>query len=313
MRYNVGFLVGIAATFLGASLRSQGAPPADDDLRVPRPAYAGAGPRVLVDAAHFNVHTSTGRFERFAALLRADGYRVEPNELPLDRGQLPTGGVLIIVSALGANRDSTPALSGRPAFTPRELDSVATWVRRGGALLLIVDHEPTGAANAALAARFGVALATGWVEDPDSTHHWAGCAGCLRFTRANGLLASHPITEGRDRTEQVRGVISAVGQSIGSPPGAIALLRLSPTAVDIREVGDTASAARRSQGAALRFGAGRVVVLGEAAMLAGQGPPRPDSPFRRWWRQEPGIDNRQFALNLMHWLSGLLPAARTTP
>lgn len=313
MRPIVSLLGLTFTTVLGPPLRAQSSAQSDADLQVARPAYATAGPRVLFDAAHFNVHTGTGRSARLAALLRADGYRVESNELPLDRGQLPIGGVLIVVSALGANRDSTPEFSHRAAFTLSELDSVETWVRRGGALLLIVDHEPTGVANAALAARFGVTLADGWAEDPDSTNHWAGCRGCLRFSRDNGLLASHPITEGRDSSERVRGVISAVGQSLGGPPNAVQLLRLGPTAQDIREGGDTTSAAGRSQGTAVRHGGGRVVVLGEAAMIAGQAAPRADSPFRRWWSHEPGIDNRQFALNVVRWLTRILPGGGAFP
>lgn len=280
----------------------------DVDLRVLRPAYRQAGPRVLFDAAHHNIHTAGGRYERFAALVAADGYRVEPNQRPLDEGQLRGSDVLIIASALGADRDSDPLGSARPAFTVREIDSVAAWVRQGGALLLIIDHEPTGAANAALARRFGVDLSNGWVEDPDSAHHWAGCRGCLRFTRRNQLLGEHPITAGQDSAERILGVISAVGQSLLGPAGSHALLRLSPRAVDIGPTADTIPAVGRTQGIALIVGLGRLVVLGEAAMLAGQAAPRPDSPFQRWWTQEEGIHNRQFALNIMHWLSGILPA-----
>jgi hypothetical protein len=62
------------------------------------------------------------------------------------------------------------------------------------------------------------------------------------------------------------------------------------------------SAAGRAQGAALSFGKGRVVVLGEAAMLTAQVAPR----VFRFGMNLPGIDNRQLALNIMHWLSGLL-------
>jgi 2-polyprenyl-6-methoxyphenol hydroxylase-like FAD-dependent oxidoreductase len=62
------------------------------------------------------------------------------------------------------------------------------------------------------------------------------------------------------------------------------------------------SAAGRAQGIALQFGKGRIVVLGEAAMLtaqiAGKGFP--------FGMNTPGVDNRQLALNIMHWLSGLL-------
>ena len=50
----------------------------DPDFRpsVERPAYAGEGPVVVIDGAHHNFHTVDGQYAPFAALLRADGYRV---------------------------------------------------------------------------------------------------------------------------------------------------------------------------------------------------------------------------------------------
>jgi len=66
---------------------------------------------------------------------------------------------------------------------------------------------------------------------------------------------------------------------------------------------DPVSAAGRAQGIAMSLGKGRVVVLGEAAMLSAQlaGPNRIAFGMNR-----PGLDNKQIALNIMHWLSGLL-------
>jgi len=63
------------------------------------------------------------------------------------------------------------------------------------------------------------------------------------------------------------------------------------------------SAKGRAQGLAFTFGKGRVVVMGEAGMLSAQlaGPDK--KPFGM---NRPGIDNRQLALNIMRWLSGLL-------
>jgi hypothetical protein len=43
-----------------------------------------------------------------------------------------------------------------------------------------------------------------------------------------------------------------------------------------------------------------VVVLGEAAMITAQ----IDQRQYRFGMNQPGIDNRQFALNVLHWLSG---------
>lgn len=60
----------------------------------------------------------------------------------------------------------------------------------------------------------------------------------------------------------------------------------------------TTSAAGRSQALALPFGKGRVVVTGEAAMLTAQN--------QNFGMNYPGTDDRQFVLNIMHWLTSLL-------
>ena len=82
-------------------------------------------------------------------------------------------------------------------------------------------------------------------------------------------------------------------------------MKLADTALDLMPGPNSkpASAAGRAQGIAMKFGKGRVVILAEAAMLSAQlaGPNR--MPFGM---NRPGIDNRQLALNIVHWLSRLL-------
>jgi hypothetical protein len=54
----------------------------------------------------------------------------------------------------------------------------------------------------------------------------------------------------------------------------------------------------------MKFGGGRVVVLGEADMLSALlGNPPENEPIGMNY---PGVDNKQLTLNIMHWLSGLL-------
>jgi hypothetical protein len=62
------------------------------------------------------------------------------------------------------------------------------------------------------------------------------------------------------------------------------------------------SAAGRAQGLALEVGAGRVVVLGDAGMLRAQR----ERNGNQVGMNVPGYDNRQLALNIMHWLSRIL-------
>lgn len=277
----------------------------DPDIKVARPAYVKKHPKVLFDEAHFNVHTSGGRSKAFADLITNDGYRVIPNKEKFEPKNLKGIDILVIVSAMGADRDINPDAAGNLAFTETECDAVKDWVRRGGNLLLITDHEPTGAAAKNLASRFKVEMSNATTYDGAPDNHMKGCDGCIRFTRENGLLEDHPITRGRDSSERIRGIENGVGQSLKGPSGSTAFLKLADTAYDELPGGKKISAAGRSQGIAFQFGKGRVVVLGEAAMLAGQGP-RPGQKFRRWWLDYPGIDNRQLALNILHWLSGLL-------
>ena len=66
-----------------------------------------------------------------------------------------------------------------------------------------------------------------------------------------------------------------------------------------------ASAAGRAQGLALAFGSGRVVILGEAAMLSAQVVNIPGRETIRMGMNVPGSDDQQFALNVLHWLSRL--------
>ena len=266
------------------------------DTAVARPAYEAEPPRVLFDEAHHNYHTATERYRPFAELVANDGYRVILNKKKLTRTLLATGDILVIANALGAEEMGMPGASDS-AFTEAECDSVRDWIRAGGSLLLITDHTPFGSAAASLAQRFGVQMSDGYTYDGSNSE---GGGSSLVFTRKNTLLGDHPITAGRDDSERIDRVMTFTGQSLQGPAGSSALLKLGKTAVDERD-GRRTSAAGRSQGVAFAFGAGRVVVLGEAAALSAQG-----AGADRFGMNVPGLDNRQLALNIMHWLSGLL-------
>ncbi len=280
------------------------------DASVERPAYVASHPRVLIDEAHHNFHTLKGRYAPFARLLSNDGYRVTAQREPFTARSLAQGEVLVIANASGADSDAAPA------FTAAECAAVLAWVRSGGALLLVADHAPFGSAAATLGARFGVDMSKGYTADTVHTVPGTSMLGLIEYSRANGLLAEHPITMGRGPEERVSRVLVFTGQSLKGPKGSVALLALARTAEDLvlsdqdRSVVSRSSAAGRSQGIAMRAGKGRVVVLAEAAMLSAQaiyepGPLGARRLVTRMGMNWPGTDNKQFALNLLHWLSGL--------
>jgi hypothetical protein len=284
------------------------------DTSVVEPAYRTEHPRVLFDEAHRNHHTTRTAYKPFADLIRNDGYDVQALHQSIIAERLAGVSVLIIVLPMGSN-DTRDA----PAFTDAETAAIDQWVRSGGSLLLITDHFPFCSAVTSLGRRFDVDVANGMVEDPK--HHEPNLGDShLIFSRANGLLRDHPITQGRHPAERIERVLTFTGTSLRGSAEAAALLSLSDSAVDrpaspprvdkvgsdVRvstEYGDPVPAKGRAQGLALQVGEGRVVVLGEAGMLSAQRSGHGGSPVGMHF---PGYDNRQLALNIMHWLSRLL-------
>jgi len=269
---------------------------------VENPAYKREGPRVMFDEAHHNFHTTEGRYKPFVDLMFNDGYRVVRNRLPFTKQRLDTFKILVIANALGAEEDDDPGADDS-AFNVDEITAVHDWVKDGGSLLLIADHAPFGGAASALANKFGVDMSKGYTFDPENCV--ANLPSQLIFSRENKLLASHPITEGRNEKERVNLVRSFTGQSLKGPEGSAAILILANTATDrpAFSAETSTSAAGRSQAVAFKFGKGRVVVQGEAAMLSAQISGADKNPMGM---NVPGNDNKQYALNLMHWLSGIL-------
>ena len=273
------------------------------DARVAHPAYTKNGPKVLFDEAHNNFHTAGGRYKPFADLITSDGYQVSPNKEKLSAQVLKGFDILVISNALGAPLMAQPE-AANPAFTDAECDAVRDWVKGGGALLLIADHAPMGSANQILGDRFGVNMSKMFTIDNENYEKDSNNRGFIVYTRESGRLADHAITRGRNDSERVNKIIAFTGQSLKGPPESFAFLKLADSAVDVLQGGSAPqSAAGRAQGLVMNFGKGRVVVMGEAAMLSAQlaGPNK--TPFGM---NRPGLDNRQLAINIMHWLSGLL-------
>lgn len=293
--------------FLSQSISAQQTGDSAFNASVENPAYAiGQGPLVIIDEAHENFHTSTGRYLPFAELLRQDGYVVKSSDTEFTPASLKDADILVIANSLSAENVGNWRLPTPSAFTEAEMDAVQQWVQDGGALFLIADHMPFPGAAEALAERFGFFLSNGFALNADNS-------GLIKFDVSEGTLQNHPIVSGRNPSETVESVTSFTGQGfrIRQNAGIQPLMTLADSTVlllpivawEFSDQTPALSAAGMLQGAVSKYGAGRVAMFGEAAMFTAQ--VAGDRPMGLNHPEAP--QNAQFVLNVLHWLSGLLP------
>lgn len=297
--------IAFALAFGGAAAQQSADPSADTS--VARPAYArDAGPVVAIDSGHHNFHTMDGRYAPLAQVLRNDGYRVADHRAAFSAESLGRIRVLIVSNALDVSNVDKWDPPFPPAFTAPEIAAVKRWLEQGGSLLLIADHRPFADAAATLAQAFGFHFFSGVVsKDPPDDDI---------FTIRDGTLGNDAITRGRSEREKVTSVETFTGSAFTAPPGARAIITLpAGYAVHDCKLPCPPNVARMDaagllQGAVLKLGQGRVAVFGEAAMFSAQTITAPDRSFFRFGFNAPTAkQNKQFALNLLHWLSGTLP------
>ena len=293
------------ALVIGLSAIAFGQQTADPhfDARVENPVFTKNFPRVLFDEAHNNFDTTNNRYKPFADLIFNDGYHLAANRQPFTKASLKSFKILVIVNPLGGEEIDDDSAS-EPAFTADECEAVGDWIKDGGALLFIVDSAPFSSAAEILAKKLGIDMSKGPATDPVNSGKEGNDPGVMVYSRENHLLAEGGITNGRSDAERVTRVAVFNGQSLKGPDGSDAFLKLADSAIDNSAAAEKKlSAAGRAQGIAFRLGKGRVVALADSAMLSAQVTGSDNRPFGM---NLSDIDNKQLALNIMHWLSGLL-------
>lgn len=316
---------------LSSTLNAQQIPAPNFQPSVQQPVFEfGAGPMVFVDEAHNNFHTLSpttvphatqesqstvpGRLGALRNLLINDGYRVEPLTELISGESLGPASIFVISNALAEENVEDWGLPNPSAFEATEVDALLEWVRNGGSLLLIADHQPWPAAAGELATELGFLFNNGYAGAGGRPSEWD------TFSRANGTLLEHPITQGRSKEETISSVMTFGGQAfrpinisevdplIVFPPGSIMVLLEDPFAPEPRpEETITIPIDGMLQGAVRTLGAGRVAIFGEAAMFTAQvfGPDQTPMGMNH----PNAIENAQFVLNVFHWLSDLLPVS----
>jgi hypothetical protein len=280
----------------------------DADTSVARPDFPQKdGPVIAVDSAHNNFHTIDGRYEPFASLLRNDGFRVVDSKSAFTDDSLSAFKVLVISNALPAALVKDWSLPATSAFSAAEIDALKAWVTGGGSLLLIADHRPFAGSARQLASAFGFRFEDGVVErDPMNGRRDI-------FTVADGSLREDVVTRGRDSASTVTSLQTFTGSAFQAPPAARPIIVLPsgymshqcllPCSGNVPE----SDVSGYLQGAVMPLGKGRIAVFGEAAMFSSQVIGKSNPPFRFGFTARGAEQNKQFILNLMQWLAGILP------
>ncbi len=277
---------------------------------IDNPAYsAGNGPVVSIDEAHNNFHTVTGRYRAFADILRKDGYVVKGLKSSFTHDILQKMDIVVIANALNKINVDNRILPTPSAFTESEIEITENWIINGGSLLLIADHMPWPGATEKLAQKFGFIMGNGFAfVGEDAT-------GLIKFRLDDGSLTNHPIVKGRIKSETVEFVTTFTGQAFRLAPDCAAeplmilgkgsILLLPVKAWDFSQKTPYIIAEGMLQGATIKYGKGRVAMFGEAAMFTAQATGSEKLPMGM--NHPEAKHNCQFMLNVLHWLSGLLP------
>jgi len=273
------------------------------DTRVAAPICQTNCPVILFDEAHNNYHKAAGRYKAFASLMENDGFKVIRGLTPFTKGLLGQANVVVIASP--------------GAINVSEIQILKDWIQQGGSLLAITDHDnltfdellySVGAETQEISITLDSLHSSRYRQDGVTIN-----PGSIYFSETDGSLGNHPILKGRNDSEKIRRVQTFAGRTVVGPTGSSALLPLRESAIDFMVVDPAQpnlsrvavkTKGLRTHGVAFNFGKGKVVALGEAAMITAQlWPPNytPDAGMN-----VPGSDNVQFALNIMRWLTGYL-------
>ena len=270
------------------------------------PAYKlGQGSAVFIDEGHHNFHTKNGRYRAFSNLLERDGYNVISYKGAFEKIELAKGKILVISNALNEINVEDWFLPTPSAFSKSEIEIVKEWVNEGGSLFLIADHMPMAGAATALAAAFGFEFSNGFVFGTLTR-------GPAFFNLDDNSLHESSITKGRDSSETVKKIATFTGQAFKIPDDATSILTFDENYVnklpDTAWVFDDKTVEYKvkgwSQGAYKKYGKGKFVAFGEAAMFTAQlaGP----NKFKMGMNNDAAPENYQLLLNIIHWLDGKL-------
>ncbi len=269
------------------------------DVAVSSPVCNTSCPVILIDDIHDNATVTKGwDFITLSNLFSNDGFKVLRGRTQFTKQAL--AGVNVVVLAGGL-------------LDREEMKILNDWIRNGGSLLAFTHHHNRPIYQEYL---LTIGVQTKEIEVvQDSLHGLLRDAftfnpGLIYFSTDDKLLGNHPVLKGRNSKENIKKVQTLQSSTIIGPPGSANLLPLSDSAIDYMSINNNIesntavkTSGSRSLGCAFNFGKGKIVITDAWALKA--------LIFENSERgyvgmNTPGNDNKQYALNIMRWLTGYL-------
>lgn len=269
----------------------------------------GKGPKVIIHRA-VSPYAQRGSFDPFKILSTSDGLTVNYLDRAIDKVTLSNTAILVIPNAYTNDYRQYSTLEAPSVYSDVEIALIKNWVQEGGSLLVLADHSPFAGGTIKLADAFGFSYMTGHTLNKSSLSNRVNVN--IDFSRENGLLADHPITNGSTGRKKISHYFAFGGQAIIAAKGAASILTTPnhfETMLGFSAKNDFYSAPRlptggQSQGAAMDYGKGRLVIMGEtggftAQIIAGRVPFGFENPE--------ADENKEFILATMRWLARYQP------
>ncbi len=291
----IKFLILVLCIFSIKVFAQQQRPDLDFDLSVANPKYTGENTVLIgVDASHNNLHTINNGFQPFAKLLRADGYQLQSVSI-ITSENLKMLNTFIIANPIHESNIGEWKRPVENAFNVQEIEVLKTFVINGGSLMVIADHMPYAGATNELAKAFGFSYEDGFVMNEKQV--WPPEV----YSKKQGNLYETVITKNIDS------LAGFTGSGLKAPKRAIKIasfpkthkLLIPEVAWQFEDSTKRLDVSDLVMGAIMSYGKGKVAFFTEAAMFTAQ---IVQDKFKVGFNSPRAPQNKQFVLNVMHWL-----------
>lgn len=270
------------------------------DSKVLQPFYKNdKGPKVLIDGGHHNFFIQRSLMNPFIDLVKSDGYNPQIDSLPITKKHLSTYDIVVLNPAYPFDYGTKKELGDLKAYSKEEIDYIYNYVNKGGSLLILTEKSPMINAMEPLLNKFGITAIYGTIADTLHQDKQFG-KNVIHYSKENGMLTvNHPILKGRNTSEEINHIVMITGSAFKGKD----YTNILPTS-SAAQMGNAGVFTPVEQGSSVglagKVGKGKLVILSDTeifiAMLFGKDKVKVGM-------QMPNYDLKQFALNIMHWLS----------